>query len=140
MSNKSGVTPLGDRVLVKPDVIEEMTSGGIIIAQPDRERHQAAQWSGTLVAVGPDAWKDRVTIVERWIDGGWKPAERRTTGYSAPFAKVGDRISFAQWNGKNFEGMDGEQYRLLNDEDLMGGIDDKVDFTEMRSREPLSKQ
>ena len=76
--NGSGVTPRGDRVLVMPDVIEEKTAGGIIIPQADRDKHQAAQMAGVLVAVGVDAWTDRVTTVERWLDGAWKPVESNT--------------------------------------------------------------
>jgi chaperonin GroES len=137
--NNSGVKPVGDRVLVMPDVIEEVTAGGIIIPEEHKAKHQAAQQAGKLVAVGPDAWKDRVTTVERVIDGELRTVERRVTGYSQPFANVGDRVCFAQWNGRNFQGEDGKQYRLLNDEDITGLVSDTVDFSEMRSREPLSK-
>jgi len=138
--NKSGVTPRGDRVLVMPDVIEEKTSGGIIIPDEHRDKHQAAQMAGVLVAVGPDAWRDRVTTVERVLDGALRVVERRTTGYSEPFAEVGDRVCFAQYNGRNFEGEDGIVYRLLNDEDITATVSAAVDFTEMRSREPLGSQ
>lgn len=138
--NKSGVEPRGNRVLVKPDVINEKSEGGIIIPESDRNKHQAAQMAGVLVAVGQDAWMDRTTIVRRLLDGQLKVVEQRITGYSRPAAKVGDRICFAQWNGRNFEGQDGEQYRLLNDEDIMATISDAVDFTEMRSRAPLGAQ
>ena len=54
--NRSGVTPVGYRVLVKPDVLEQKTKGGIIIAETIREGQDRAQTTGTLVAVGPDAW------------------------------------------------------------------------------------
>ena len=138
--NKSGVTPVGDRVLVRPDVIEEKTEGGIIIPNQHRDKHQAAQMAGVLVAVGEDAWMDRVTTVERLIDSQMKVVERRTTGYSKSFAEVGDRVCFAQYNGRNFEGEDGIQYRLLNDEDITGLVSESVDFTEMRAREPLGAQ
>ena len=138
--NKSGVTPKGDRVLVKPDVIEETTPGGIVIPKADRDKHQLAQMSGVLVAVGPDAWRDRVTTVERVIDGELRVVERRTTGYSEAFAEVGDRVCFAQYNGRNFEGEDGQQYRLLNDEDITATVSEAVDFTDMRKRDPLGAQ
>ena len=138
--NKSGVNPVGDRVLVKPDVINEKTEGGIIIPNEFKDKHQLAQMAGVLVAVGPDAWTHTVTVIERYIDGAWKPVERKTSGYSVPFAEVGDRVCFAQYNGRNFEGSDGETYRLLNDEDITGTVSEAVDFTEMRSREPLGAQ
>lgn len=140
MKNSSGVTPKGDRVLVRPDVIEKKTAGGILLPENELGKHQAAQMAGTLVAVGPDAWKDRITTVERLIDGQLKVVERRTTGYSEAFAEVGDRVCFAQYNGRNFEGEDGEVYRLLNDEDITGTVSADIDFTEMRKREPLGAQ
>ena len=138
--NKSGVTPCGDRVVVLPDVIEEVTRGGIILPPKDRDKHQLAQVSGILVAVGPDAWMDRVTITQRLIDGEMKTVEIQTTGYSKHFAEVGDRVCFARYNGLPFDGEDGKQYRLLNDEDITATISEAVDFTEMRAREPLGAQ
>lgn len=138
--NKSGVTPCGDRVVVLPDIIEEKTVGGIIIPQQERDKHQHSQMAGVLIAVGPDAWTQTVTTVERLIDGQLKTVERRTTGYSQPFAKVGDRVCFARYNGQIFEGEDERKYRLLNDEDITALASDSVNFTEFRSREPLGAQ
>ena len=138
--NNSGVTPKGDRVLVMPDVIEEKTQGGIIIPEKDRDKHQAAQMAGILVAVGPDAWIHTTTVTQRILDGQLRVVEKKTTGYSEPFAEVGDRVCFAQYNGRNFEGADGNQYRLLNDEDITGTVSESIDFTEMRSRDPLGTQ
>jgi len=138
--NESGVTPCGDRILVFPDVIETKTAGGIIIPETEREKHQLAQVTGVLVAVGPDAWKNAVTTVERLIDGQLKVVERRTTGYSQPFAKVGDRVCYAKYNGQNISGVDGKVYRLLNDEDVTAHVTSEVNLTEMRSREPLGEQ
>ena len=139
--NKSGVTPCGDRVIVLPDAIEEVTKGGIIIRQQDRDRHQHSQMAGLLVAVGEDAWKHSITTVERrTANGRFRLEEVRTTGYSKPFAKVGDRVCFARYNGQLFDGEDGLQYRLLNDEDITGLVSDTVNFTDLKSREPLGAQ
>ena len=135
--NGSGVFPCGDRVVVLPDVIEEMTPGGIIIPESNLEKHQHSQMAGILVAVGSDAWTHSVITVERLIDGQLKVVERRTSGYSKPFAKVGDRVCFARYNGQLFDGEDGKKYRLLNDEDITANVSDTVDFTEMRLRKPL---
>jgi len=138
--NGSGVTPYGDRVLVLPDVIEEVTPGGIIIPPADRDRHQHSQMAGILVAIGDDAWKHSITTVERLIDGQMKTVERRTTGYSKRFAKVGDRVCFARYNGQLFDGDDNKQYRLMNDEDITGAVSESINFTEMRARDPLGAQ
>ena len=138
--NKSGVTPCGDRVIVCPDALEEVTEGGIIIPPKERDRHQHSQMAGVLVAVGPDAWLQIVTKVERLIDGQLKLVEQRTSGYSKPYAKVGDRVCFARYNGQLFDGEDGRQYRLLNDEDSTGVVSESVNFTDLKSREPLGAQ
>ncbi|MGC9313862.1 MAG: co-chaperone GroES [Sediminispirochaetaceae bacterium] len=44
------IKPLGDRVLVKPEEVEEKTAGGIFIPQTAQEKTQ----SGVVVAVGED--------------------------------------------------------------------------------------
>ena len=140
MKNKSGVMPCGDRVVVLPDKMEEVTEGGIILPSKELDKHQLAQVAGVLVAVGPDAWKDRVTTVERVVDGQLRIVERRTTGYSGPFAKVGDRVCFARYGGLPFDGEDNKQYRLLNDEDITAKVSDTVDLTAFKTREPLGAQ
>jgi len=138
--NKSGVNPCGDRVVVLPDAVEKVSKGGIIIPEKEAEKHQLAQVSGVVVAVGPDAWTHTTTITERLIDGQMKTVERKTSGYSGAFAEVGQRVCFARYNGLPFDGEDGKQYRLLNDEDITATISDSVDFTEFRKREPLGAQ
>jgi len=135
--NNSGVYPRGDRVLVKPDKLEEVTKGGIIIPEADRDKHQMAALTGIVVEVGPDAWRHSIETVERLINGTWKTVERRTTGYSEPFARVGDRVSYARYSGLQIDGKDGEEYRILNDEDITTIIDPEVDFTEFRKRERM---
>lgn len=50
------IKPLGDRVLVKMEQVEEKTAGGIFIPQTAQEKTQTA----TVVAVGDD--KDAITV------------------------------------------------------------------------------
>ncbi len=136
-SSKSGISPSGNRVVVKPDVIEEVTKGGIIIADSIKDQHQQAQATGTLVSVGPDAWKHLTEEVYRLIDGHMKLVERRVKGYSCAFADVGDRVAFAKYGGLKVEGADGEEYRILNDEDITARVDESVTFTDIKSRKAL---
>jgi chaperonin GroES len=92
------VEPAGHRVIVKPDPLEEKSKGGIVIAYgEDKKRVEQAQHTGVIVSVGPNAWKA--------FDDG------------VPWAAVGDRVYFAKYGGFLIE-QDGEQYRLLNDEDI----------------------
>lgn len=124
MQNKSGIYPLGDRVLIKPDEIEKTSPGGIIIVDPE-ERHAMAQSIGTVVAVGPDCWVDHV---ERGPEGV------KTVGFSGPFAQPGDRVCFAKYGGLQVPGKDGLPYRIMNDVDITARVDDDVDFTDFKPR------
>ncbi len=137
--NESGVYPKGNRVVVLLDVIEEKTAGGILLPATDLERHQMAQATGVLVAVGDDAWIDGKEITKRMVDGQLEVVEERVWGSTHPFAAIGERVCFAKYNGMQFDGDDGLKYRLLNDQDITGTISEKMDFTEMKVRAPISK-
>lgn len=91
------VHPAGHRVLVKPDPVEEVTKGGIIIQHDNKDRVQQAQVTGTIIEVGPQAWKD-------FSDG-------------TPWATSGDRVLFAKFGGYEID-VEGVLHRVMNDEDI----------------------
>ena len=95
------ITPVGHRLLVKPDPIEEKTVGGIYITTDvTRVRDEQAQTCGTVVAVGKNCWKA--------FDDG------------SAWCQEGDHISFAKYGGFVIKDpTDGVEYRLLNDEDVV---------------------
>lgn len=102
------IEPAGYRILVKPDPIEEVSKGGIHIVVTERERvmEKAAQIYGTLVAVGPTAWKEQGT----------------------PWAKVGDRVAYSRYGGKFIKDPEtGEEFVLLNDEDITAIVSGEKD-------------
>ncbi len=111
--NLSGITPLGYRVLVRPDALEEKTKGGIVIPLTERDKYDRAQQTGTLVVCGDAAWKD----------------------YAEPWAKAGDRVMFARYGGAHMTGADGVLYRLLNDEQITARVADGVSLGELAGRE-----
>lgn len=123
--NSSGIYPCGDRILVRPDEIEEKTDGGIVIPATVADEHMHAQTSGILIAVGPDAW-------HHFVEKGPQGATIR--GYSKPFANVGDKVMFAKYGGQEVWGKDGVRYRVLNDEDITAVIDEGVSFYEFKGR------
>jgi chaperonin GroES len=128
MKNESGIHPLLDRVLIRPDEIEEKTEGGIIIPDTVGEKHAMAQSIGTFIAAGPDAYT-------HYVD---KDAEGRVTsirGYSRNPVKPGDRVAFGKYGGLQVEGKDGKVYRLMNDEDVTAIVEEGVNFTDMKSRQ-----
>lgn len=99
MENKSGFVPLGHRLLVLPDAVEEKTASGIVLARETTGRDEMAQVRGTVAAVGDGCWKD--TPTQNW-------------------AQAGDRIVYGKYSGLMWDGADGKKYRILNDLDVVG--------------------
>ncbi len=98
--NKSGIKPLGNKVLVLPDQIRDKTAAGVIvIPESQRAREEMAQIEGVVVEIGKTAWKDH--------------------GDGSPWCKPGDRIHFAKYAGVFVKGDDGNTYRVINDEDVV---------------------
>jgi chaperonin GroES len=95
------VIPAGHRVLVKPDPVDEVSKGGIILNHQNKNRVEEAQVTGTIIEVGPQAWKD-------FSDG-------------TPWAKSGDRVMFAKFGGCLVE-IQGVAHRIMNDEDITAVI------------------
>lgn len=106
MSTISSVMPAGHRVLVKPDPVEEKSEGGIIIQHSNKNRVEEAQVTGTLIKVGPQAWKD-FSNGDAW-------------------AKEGDRVLFAKFGGYSIE-IKGDLHRVMNDEDVTAIIQEVDD-------------
>lgn len=92
------IAPLLHRILVKPDSVETKTASGIVLAINEK-REQAAAEIGTVVAIGPTCFKD--------------------FGMDADILKGGDRVYFAKYSGKVVKDVDGEEYTILNDEDIV---------------------
>jgi chaperonin GroES len=102
MDNPSGITPLDLRIVVKPDPVEEVTKGGIILADTTKDRAKYAGTQATFLAAGENAF------------GEW--------GVTARKPKPGDRVLFAQYSGAEHKGADGERYVVMNDKDLLAVI------------------
>jgi len=94
------VTPLGDRVLVKPLEALEKTKGGIILPDTAKEKPQ----EGKVVAVG----KGRVTE-----DGKVQPLE----------VKPGDTVLYGKYSGTEIK-VDGEDHLIVKEEDIFAIIKD----------------
>ena len=101
--NTSGIRPLDLRVLVLPDPVEVKTSGGIILPDQHKEREKFAMQFGTLIAAGETAWEE---------------ACARSNQFAKP--EPGDRVVISRYAGTILTGKDGKDYRLMNDEDIVG--------------------
>lgn len=107
MTNASGIIPLDLRVLVRPDKVEEKTAGGIILPDSAKEKDQFAQCKATVVAAGENAWEE---------------AASRSHAFRKP--APGDRVLISRYGGITVKGADGEDYRLLNDEDVTARLEE----------------
>lgn len=135
--NKSGIEPIGNKVLVKADLVEKVTEGGIFIPESVTDRHQMSSCYGHIVAMGADCFIHTTQTIERWIDNAWRPVERKVTGYSKAFAEVGDRIAFSMYSGRSYTGLDGVEYQLITDEEIISLIDEGVVQTSIEARKAL---
>lgn len=87
----------GHRVLLSPETIKDTTEWGFQFAGEEWKREKAATQIGVIVDIGKNAWLA--------FDNG------------DPWAEVGDRVYFAKYAGKFIE-LDGEEYVIVNDEDI----------------------
>ena len=101
------IIPLLHRIIVLQNKLEETNKdyvraaqvGLIIPDHPDKTRAQAGVDTGTVMAIGPTAYRDFNTDVP---------------------IKVGDTIAFARFSGKTVvDPKDNAEYVALNDEDVI---------------------
>ena len=90
------ITPLEDRILVKPLDAEQMTASGLVIPDTAKEKHQ----EGTVIAVGPGKFDE---------DG-----EKRI-----PMdVSVGDTVVYSKYGGTEIT-YGGEDYLILSARDVL---------------------
>jgi len=90
--------PLGNNVLIKPDVPAEKSGGGLFLPEQSREKPQ----EGTVVALGTGGRDDKGKLV--------------------PFdVKVGDKVLVAKYGGVEIT-HDGHKCKIVNAEDLLAII------------------
>ena len=88
------LTPLHDRVLVRPSKPEEVSSGGIII--PDTAQEQPMQ--GEIIAAGPGKINDdgKVSVLQ---------------------VKVGDSVLYGKYSGTEVS-VNGEDLLIMRESDI----------------------
>ncbi len=98
--SKVRLQPLGDRVVVTRDDLEEVTAGGIVL--PDSAQDKPAR--GTIVSVGDG----------KLLDDGSRSTFQ---------VKVGDHVLFSSYSGEGFDIGD-DELLLMREEDILAVIDD----------------
>ena len=96
LSGSTKISPLGDRVLVKPLERDEVTSSGIVLPDTAKEKPQ----EGTVVAVGSG----------RVLDDGTKVAME---------VKKGDKVLYGKYAGTEIKIGD-EEHLILSERDILG--------------------
>ena len=102
-------TPTGWRILVMPFQVKEETKGGIIIAQETLDKARAAVQVGYVLKMGSLCYEDK---------------DKYPTG---PWCKEKDWVIFARYAGSRMQ-IDGGEIRMLNDDEILGTIDDPKDL------------
>jgi len=92
---KTKLVPLGDRIVIKPVVQEEVLASGILIPDTAKEKPQ----QGEVVAAGPGRLDE---------NGKRVPME----------VKVGDRILYAKYTGQEVK-IEQEEYIVLSEKDVL---------------------
>lgn len=93
--SKTKLVPLGDRLVIKAVVQEEVLSSGIVIPDTAKEKPQ----QGEVLASGPGRLDD---------NGKRVPME----------VKVGDRVLYAKYSGQEIK-IDQEEYIVLQEKDVL---------------------
>jgi len=91
------ITPLADRVVVKPQEAEEKTASGIIIPDTAKEKPQ----KGTVVAVGPGK-----------VENGTKIDMT---------VKEGDTVLYGKYAGTEIA-LDGDDVLIMRESDILGVV------------------
>ncbi len=96
--SKFNLSPLADRVIVKPAAAEEKTSGGLYL--PDTAKEKPIE--GTVVAIGPGKTSDDGKLI-------------------APAVKVNDKVLYGKYSGTEVT-VAGEEYLIMRESDIFAII------------------
>lgn len=105
-------TPTGWRIAILPYRGAEKTKGGIILADETQKKTQLATTVGYVLKVGDLAYKDE----SKFPFGPW--------------CKEGDWIIFGRYAGSRIQ-IDGGEIRILNDDEIIGRVNDPEDILHM---------
>ena len=93
------ITPIDDRVVVRPNESESKTASGLYLPEGAKEKPM----TGTVLAVGPGKLDDN---------------GKRT----APTVKKGDTVVYGKYAGTEVE-LEGEQHVIVRESDLLGVLE-----------------
>ena len=92
------VTPLSDRIVVKPEPAEEKTASGIILPDTAQEKPQM----GTVLATGPGKVSDSGDLVKMTL-------------------KNGDKVLYGKYSGTEIT-VDGDDVLIMRESDILATL------------------
>ncbi|CAN5280460.1 co-chaperone GroES [soil metagenome] len=99
-SMNGNLTPLGDRVVIKPQARDEVTKSGIVLPDTAKEKPQR----GEVIAVGKGRLND---------SGDRLPMD----------VSKGDSVLFAKYAGTEFK-LEDDEYLILSEKDILAIVND----------------
>ena len=96
--------PVGWRLLVLPYAGKGVTDGGIVLTQQTVERENLATMVGYVLKLGPLAYQDDTKFA------------------GIPWCEKGDWILVGRYAGARFLLEDGEEVRIINDDEVIGTV------------------
>ena len=88
--------PLGDRVVIKQDDVQETTKGGLLLTSGTKEKPQ----TGIIMAVGAGRYDANGKLIPMPVE-------------------VGDKVAYSKYGGQEIS-IDGADYMLFRVDDLLG--------------------
>jgi chaperonin GroES len=104
--------PTGWRIAILPYRGSEKTKGGIVLAEETQRKTQLGTICGYVLRMGDLAYKDE----SKFPNGPW--------------CQEGDWIIFGRYAGSRIQ-IDGGEIRILNDDEILGVINDPEDILHM---------
>jgi len=93
MAKNVNISPLHDRVIIKPAAAEEKTAGGIIIPDTAKEKPQR----GTVIAAGPGKKDEPMSV------------------------KTGDTVLYGKYAGTEIS-VEGDDYLIMRESDILAVV------------------
>ena len=104
--------PSGYRLLIAVPEVSEKTEGGVYMPDQLKKAEETASVIGFVIKAGPEAYSD---------------ANKFPSG---PWCKEGDWVIFGRYAGARLT-IDGGEVRILNDDEIVGTVNDPEDILHM---------
>lgn len=104
------ISAKGYRIVVRPYIRPEKTTGGILLADASRDEDQFHSLVSQVISVGPLAYTD-----EKYCGG-------------KAWCDIGDWVVIPRVTGTRIPSKDGQTLRIINEDDVCAIVKDPVDW------------